>query len=144
MWDVHCGNGDRENSLLRPRLIMCYDVTLSRDVAKFGFCADLWTYFFPLDGTHVISGRCCSHCCSSTLSTWTAAASAGISLWCQKWLLDRGSEAARSGGSSLKLFWGHGAMASAVREPITRSGGGAPAGSRGRAPGQGVRGLKHF
>ena len=33
-------------------------------------------------------------------------------------------------------------MASAVREPITRSGGGAPAGSRGRAPGQGVRGAK--
>jgi len=27
------------------------------------------------------------------LSTWTAAQTAGITLWSQKWLLDRGSEA---------------------------------------------------
>jgi len=33
-------------------------------------------------------------------------------------------------------------MASAEREPIRGSGGGAPAGSRGRALGQGVRGAK--
>ena len=33
-------------------------------------------------------------------------------------------------------------MASAEREPIRGSGGGAPSGSRGRAPGQGVRGAK--
>ena len=31
-------------------------------------------------------------------------------------------------------------MASAERDPITRSGGGAPSGVQGRAPGQGVRG----
>jgi len=28
------------------------------------------------------------------MSTWTAAPSAGMTLWCQKWSLDRGSEAA--------------------------------------------------
>ena len=33
-------------------------------------------------------------------------------------------------------------MASAERQPIRGSGGGAPAGPRGRAPGQGVRGAK--
>jgi len=46
---------------------------------------------FPMEKT-VISGRCCSQCYSSKLSTWTAAQTLG--LLCQKWLLDRGSEAA--------------------------------------------------
>jgi len=35
-----------------------------------------------------------------------------------------------------------GTMASAEHEPIMGSGGTAPAGSRGRAPGQGVKGAK--
>ena len=43
------------------------------------------------------------------------------------------------GGSNLKL---RGHMASAERQPIRGSGAEPPAGSRGRAPGQGVRGAK--
>ena len=49
-------------------------------------------------------------------------------------------DCAATGGSRTSIYGGH--MASAEREPITGSGGGAPAGSRGRTPGQGVRGAK--